>query len=48
MVSATSLIALVFSVSLAAATLDPASSNTKGKCPGTYNCSGKFSYPILL
>jgi hypothetical protein len=24
----------------ASATLDPASSNTKGKCPGTYNCSG--------
>ncbi|KAA8893610.1 small secreted protein [Sphaerosporella brunnea] len=23
----------------ASATLDPASSNTKGKCPGTYNCS---------
>ncbi|TVY40175.1 hypothetical protein LSUB1_G002153 [Lachnellula subtilissima] len=25
--------------SLAAATLDPATSNTQGKCPATYNCS---------
>lgn len=24
-------------------TLDPATSNTEGKCPSTYNCSGKIS-----
>ncbi|RAH45881.1 uncharacterized protein BO95DRAFT_442538 [Aspergillus brunneoviolaceus CBS 621.78] len=40
MVSTNSLLYVVLSAaSLAAATLDPASTNTKGKCPGTYNCS---------
>ncbi|KAE8354272.1 hypothetical protein BDV28DRAFT_156365 [Aspergillus coremiiformis] len=39
MVSATSLVAVIFGASLAAATLDPALSNTKGKCPGTPKCS---------
>ncbi|TVY88190.1 hypothetical protein LAWI1_G007331, partial [Lachnellula willkommii] len=29
----------ILTASLAAATLDPASSNTEGKCPATYNCS---------
>lgn len=24
------------------ATLDPASSNTEGYCPSTYNCDGKY------
>ncbi|KAE8150478.1 small secreted protein [Aspergillus avenaceus] len=30
--------AVVFGASLATATLEPASSNTQGKCPGTLNC----------
>ncbi|PYH94084.1 small secreted protein [Aspergillus ellipticus CBS 707.79] len=36
---ATKFLSVLFTVALAAATLDPASSNTKGKCPGTLNCS---------
>lgn len=27
------------------ATLDPATSNTKGSCPSTYNCSGEYPHP---
>ncbi|KAF4222162.1 hypothetical protein CNMCM8980_008556 [Aspergillus fumigatiaffinis] len=34
-----SLITVLLGATLALATLDPATSNTKGKCPGTYNCS---------
>jgi hypothetical protein len=34
-----SLLTILLSASLALATLHPASSNTKGKCPSTYNCS---------
>ncbi|RAL12177.1 uncharacterized protein BO97DRAFT_368810 [Aspergillus homomorphus CBS 101889] len=40
MVSTNSLLYVLLSAaSLAAATLDPATTNTKGKCPGKYNCS---------
>lgn len=31
---------LIALAALAAATLDPATSNTKGKCPASVNCSG--------
>ncbi|RAL05138.1 uncharacterized protein BO80DRAFT_346156 [Aspergillus ibericus CBS 121593] len=36
---AKSLLTMVLSAVLATATVDPATTNTKGKCPGTYNCS---------
>lgn len=35
---------LAASATMVGATLNPASSNTKGKCPSTYNCSGVFFY----
>ena len=34
-----SLFCLALALTTASATLDPATSNTKGKCPGTLNCS---------
>ncbi|TVY40017.1 hypothetical protein LOCC1_G004734 [Lachnellula occidentalis] len=33
------LLTILTASSLAAATLSPATSNTQGKCPATYNCS---------
>ncbi|GAB1195907.1 hypothetical protein APSETT444_005172 [Aspergillus pseudonomiae] len=48
MVSAKSLVALVFSASLATATLSPASSNTKGKCPGTLNCDQTQTFAVFV
>ncbi|KAK1144856.1 hypothetical protein N8T08_004869 [Aspergillus melleus] len=39
MVSAKTLVSVVLSATLAAATLQPATSNTKGKCPGSVSCS---------
>lgn len=34
-----SIATLLFAPAMVLATLDPASSNTKGVCPSTYNCS---------
>lgn len=38
----TSLIALLAAPAIVTATLDPASSNTKGKKPSNLNCSGEY------
>lgn len=35
-------LALLAAPAIVTATLDPASSNTKGKCPSSENCSGQF------
>lgn len=44
----TQIVLALASIGAASATLDPATSNTKGQCPSTYNCSGTHSITTML